>query len=132
MVRGGEKMHKLLVFALAVFLISIPAVEYARAQECASQWVIDACYVGCETAFWTCDAGCVTCDVGCRDEQNHTHPCTVSDLRGLCGRRRELECRIRIETPLCSVQLAAGVLGEASFAACSAATFPSALGHGTN
>ena len=58
-------MHKLLVIALAVFLISIPAVEYARAQECASQWVIDACYVGCETAFWICDAGCVTCDAGC-------------------------------------------------------------------
>ncbi len=49
-------MHKLLVFVLAVFLLSIPAVEHARAQECTSQWIIDACNVGCETAFWTCDA----------------------------------------------------------------------------
>jgi len=53
------------LFAVVVFSLGIPAIEYAQAQECASQWVIDACNVGCETAFWTCDAGCVTCDAGC-------------------------------------------------------------------
>ena len=53
------------IFVVVVFSIAIPAIEHARAQECASQWVIDACYVGCETAFWTCDVGCATCDAGC-------------------------------------------------------------------
>jgi PKD repeat protein len=53
------------VFVVAVFVIGIPAMEHAQAQECVSQWVVDACDVGCEAAFWTCDAGCATCGAGC-------------------------------------------------------------------
>ncbi len=53
------------VFVVAVFVIGIPAMEHAQAQECVSQWVVGACDVGCEAAFWTCDAGCATCGAGC-------------------------------------------------------------------